>query len=71
MHYHLPTFVPAERANPLPRDAVQLELESELRGLIMAARMHGFRIAIEGPDMSYSATDVSLTHQSQFKEAPQ
>ncbi|WP_145979576.1 hypothetical protein [Ramlibacter tataouinensis] len=47
------------RAAHLMRMAVQRELESELRGLIMAARLHGFRLAIEGEDMSYRAIDTN------------
>lgn len=38
----------AAHAHHLVRDAVKRELESEARGLLMAARVHGFHIAIEG-----------------------
>lgn len=35
----------AAHAEPLAkRDAIRRELESELRGLLMAARMHGYRV---------------------------
>jgi hypothetical protein len=34
-------------AHNLLRDAVKRELESEIRGLLMAARVHGFHIAIQ------------------------
>lgn len=37
----------AAHAHFLLRDAVKRELESEIRGLLMAARVHGFHIAIE------------------------
>lgn len=38
-----------EHALSLIAGAVQRELESELRGLLMAARMHGYVITV-GPD---------------------
>jgi hypothetical protein len=37
----------AAHAHSLMRDALKRELEAEIRGLLMAARVHGFRIAIE------------------------
>lgn len=37
----------AAHAHHLLRDAVKRELESEIRGLLMAARVHGFHVAIE------------------------
>lgn len=37
----------AAHAHHLMRDALRRELEAELRGLLMAARVHGFRLAIE------------------------
>lgn len=42
----------AAKTTTLLRDALKRELEAELRGLIMAARMHGFALAVEA-DMSY------------------
>jgi hypothetical protein len=36
----------ALHADELLRDAVRRELEAEMRGLIMAARVHGFNVAI-------------------------
>ena len=37
----------AAQAHNLMRDALKRELEAEIRGLLMAARVHGFNIAIE------------------------
>lgn len=36
----------AAHAHDLVRDAVKRELEAEIRGLLMAARVHGFNVAI-------------------------
>lgn len=36
----------AAHAHDLLRDAVKRELEAEIRGLLMAARVHGFNVAI-------------------------
>lgn len=36
----------AAHAHDLLRDAVRRELEAEIRGLLMAARVHGFCVAI-------------------------
>ena len=36
------------------------ELESELRGLILAARMHGFRVCITGTAMEYEVHDQKV-----------
>jgi hypothetical protein len=37
----------AAHSAQLIRNAIQRELEAELRGLLMAARMQGFRLVIE------------------------
>ena len=37
----------AAQAHNLMRNALKRELEAEIRGLLMAARVHGFNIAIE------------------------
>lgn len=42
----------------LLRAAIRREFESEMRGLIMAARMHGFQLEISGESMTYRAMDV-------------
>jgi hypothetical protein len=44
-------------AADLMRAAMQREFESEMRGLIMAARMHGFRLEINGDRMTCKAID--------------
>lgn len=54
-------FFHAAHAAQLMRSALQRELESELRGLIMAARLHGFRLVVEGEAMSYCAIDSQLS----------
>lgn len=38
----------AAHAHNLLRDALKRELEAEIRGLLMAARMHGFYVGIVG-----------------------
>lgn len=47
----------ARHSLQLMREAVRREMESELRGLIMAARMHRFRLAIEGKEMRAKVFD--------------
>lgn len=52
MDNHHPAMQAVERAaqdmaTTLPRrDRVRLELEAELQGLLMAARLHGFSLAV-------------------------
>jgi len=41
------------------RAAIQCEFESELRSLIMAARLHGFRLVVDGDDMVYRVIDTN------------
>ena len=40
------------------RAVVQREFDSELRGLIVAARLHGFRLEIGGAGTIYGAVDI-------------
>ena len=49
-----------ERRLPEGRNALRHELESELRGLILAARMHGFRVCITGTAMEYEVHDQKV-----------
>jgi len=53
----------AAHATDLVRAAIQRELESELRGLVMAARLHGFRLAICGDGMIPSASNTECPGQ--------
>jgi hypothetical protein len=53
-----PEMIKQQHYEQLLRDATRRELEAEVRGLIMAARMNGYLVQIEGDGMVPKVVDV-------------